>query len=138
MFTIGAAFFLGLFFKVHKKAHWAIGAAFAVLGGGCLALSWVGGLLRSVLVKVIGFVAGLFPEVVPAGAVIGAISLFLLIIVAIDVWNDKRLDHFGMYAAIALPVLLLAAGGTVGATGGSAAHQIAAAARGLLGPLIGG
>lgn len=138
MFTIGAAFFLGLFFMVHKKAHWAIGAALAILGGGCLALSWAGDLLRTLLIKVIGFVTGLFPEVVPAGAVIGAVSLFLLIIVAIDVWNDKRLDKFGMYAAIALPVLLLAAGGTVGAAGGSAANQIAAAARGLLGPLIGG
>lgn len=138
MFTIGAAFFLGLFFMIHKKAHWSIAAAFAILGGGCLALSWAGGLLRSLLVTVIGFIAGLFPGTLPAGAVIGAVSLFLLIIVAVDVWNDKRLDKFGMYASIALPVLFLAAGGSVGATGGSAAHQIAGAARGLLGPLIGG
>lgn len=138
MFTIGAAFFLGLFFKVHKKAHWAIGSLLAIAGGACLALSWAGDLLDWLLVNVIRFVAGLFPEVVPAGAVIAAVCLFLVIIVAIDVWNDKRLDHFGMYSAIALPVLLLAAGGMVGAAGGSATSQLGTAVRGVLGPVIGG
>ena len=138
MFFIGALFFLGLFFVIHKKAHWLIAAPCAILGGGALALSWAGELLRDGLVDVVRFVAGLFPISVVPGTVIAAISLFLVIIVAIDVWNDKRLDKFGQYAAIALPVLLLAAGGTVGATGGDVVSQLGAAAYGLLGPAIGG
>lgn len=138
MFFIGALFFLGLFFVIHKKAHWLIAAPCAILGGGALALSWVGELLRTILIRVIGFVAGLFPESVAPGTVIAAISLFLLIIVAIDVWNDKRLDKFGQYAAIALPVLFLAASGKVGAAGGDVVSQLGAAAHGVLGPMIGG
>lgn len=138
MFFIGALFFLGLFFMIRKRAHWSIAAVCAILGGGALALSWVGKLLRTLLVHIVNFIVGLFPGAIGAPAVIGAISLFLLIIVAVDVWNDKRLDQFGQYAAIALPVLLLAAGGTVGATGGGVVSQIGAAAHSLLGPLIGG
>ncbi|PSK96034.1 hypothetical protein CLV63_113197 [Murinocardiopsis flavida] len=138
MYFVGAVFCLALFAAIRKKVHWCVAAPLAVFGGALLALSWVGSWLTWALTGILGFVLGLLPEPVPAATLIAGASLFLLIVVAADVWKDRKLDAAGQYAAIGLPTLLLAAGGGVGATGTSVVSQIGGAATGLLGPLIGG
>lgn len=137
MFFVGAALCLALFWFVRRKAHWLISAFLAVFGGALLAYSFLGGWLIALLGWVIGFVVGLFPEPVSASQVTAAVCVFVLVMVAIDVWHDKRLDSHGQWAAICLPVLLLAAGGGVGATGSAVVDGLVGAATAMFGPLLG-
>jgi hypothetical protein len=137
MYTIGAALCLSLFWFLRKKAHWSIAAFFAVAGGALFAFSFLGGWATSLILWVLGFVLGLFPEPIPAASALAAIAVFFLVMVAIDVWNDRRLDQHGQWAAICLPVVLLAAGGAVGGVGGSVVTSLAGAGTNIFGPLLG-
>lgn len=137
MFTIGAILCLALFWCLRKKAHWIISGFFAVFGGALFAFSFLGGWATNLITWVLGFILGLFPEHVAVGAVLAAIAVFFLVMVGIDVWRDRRLDEHGQWAAICLPVVLLAAGGSVGGVGGSVVTSIAGAGTSIFGPLLG-
>ena len=138
MYTLGAVFCLALFWVLRRRAGWWVTAPLALFGGALLALSWMGGLITAALSWVIEFVVGLIPDPPSASAVIAAVALGLFIVVVVDIWKDKKLDGRGQLAAIGLPVLFMAAGGSVGAAGSGAVAQIGAAASGLFGPLVGG
>ncbi|GAB3214276.1 hypothetical protein GCM10027294_53340 [Marinactinospora endophytica] len=137
MYTIGAAFCLGLFWLIRKKVHWIISAALAVLGGALFALSFLGDWAIAVITWVLGFALGLLPEPVSVSAVLAAVSLFVVVMVATDAWKDKKLDEHGQWAAICLPILVLAASGSVGATGTAVVDAVAGAGTGVFGPLLG-
>lgn len=137
MFTVGAALCLALFWFLRKKAHWIISAFFAVFGGALFAFSFLGGWASTAITWTLGFVLGLFPEPISAGAALSAIAVFFLVMVAIDVWTDKKLDEYGQWCAICLPVVLLAAGGAMGSVGGSAVTSMAGAGTSMFGPLLG-
>ncbi|CAL9623416.1 hypothetical protein SUDANB121_05901 (plasmid) [Nocardiopsis dassonvillei] len=137
MFTIGAILCLALFWFLRKKAHWLISGFFAVFGGALFAFSFLGGWATNLITWVLGFVLGLFPEPISVGAVLAAIAVFFLVMVAIDVWRDRKLDEHGQWAAICLPVVLLAAGGSVGGVGGGVVSNLAAAGTNIFGPLLG-
>lgn len=137
MYTIGAILCLALFWFLRKKAHWLISGFFAVFGGALFAFSFLGGWATNLLNWVLGFVLGLFPEPIPVGGVLAAIAVFFLVMVAIDVWRDRRLDEYGQWCAICLPVVLLAAGGAVGGVGGNVVTSMADAGTGIFGPLLG-
>ncbi|MFE6309305.1 hypothetical protein [Nocardiopsis sp. NPDC057823] len=137
MFTIGAALCLALFWFLRKKAHWLISGFFAVFGGALFAFSFLGGWATNLILWVLGFALGLFPEPISAGSVLAAIAVFFLVMVAIDVWRDRKLDEHGQWAAICLPVVLLAAGGSVGGVGGGVVSSLAAAGTSIFGPLLG-
>lgn len=137
MFTIGAVLCLSLFWFLRRKAHWMISGFFAVFGGALLAFSFLGGWATNLIIWVLGFLLGLFPEPISAGSVLAAIAVFFVVMVAIDVWRDRRLDEHGQWAAICLPVVLLAAGGSVGGVGSSVVTSIAGAGTSIFGPLLG-
>jgi len=137
VFTVGAALCLALFWFLRKKAHWIISAFFAVFGGALFAFSFLGGWASTAITWTLGFVLGLFPEPISAGAALSAIAVFFLVMVAIDVWTDKKLDEYGQWCAICLPVVLLAAGGAMGSVGGSAVTSMAGAGTSMFGPLLG-
>ncbi|MGW9351732.1 hypothetical protein [Nocardiopsis flavescens] len=137
MFTLGAILCLALFWFLRRKAHWIISGFFAVFGGALFAFSFLGGWASSLITVVLGFALGLFPEPISVGAVLAAIAVFFVVMVAIDVWRDRRLDEHGQWAAICLPVVLLAAGGAVGGVGGSIVTSLASAGTGMFGPLLG-
>lgn len=137
MYTIGAALCLALFWFVRTKAHWIISAFFAVAGGSLFAFSFLGGWATNLINWVLGFVLALFPEPIPAASALAAIAVFFLVMVGIDVWNDKKLDQYGQWCAICLPVVILAAGGAVGGVGGSVVTSLAGAGTNIFGPLLG-
>ncbi len=137
MYLIGAALCLGLFWFVRRKVHWIFAAVLAIIGGTLLAYSFLGGWITALLTWVIGFVVGLFPEPVSVNSVVAAICVFVLVMVGTDVWRDRRLDEHGQWAAICLPVLLLAAGGAVGTTGSTVVSAVAGAGTSIVGPLLG-
>ncbi|MGW8438832.1 hypothetical protein ACWGKS_27100 [Nocardiopsis sp. NPDC055879] len=137
MFTIGAILCLALFWFLRKKAHWLISGFFAVFGGALFAFSFLGGWASQLILWVLGFLLGLFPEAISAAAALSAIAVFFLVMVAIDVWRDKKLDEYGQWCAICLPVVLLAAGGSMGSVGGSVVTSMADAGTSMFGPLLG-
>lgn len=137
MFTLGAALCLALFWFLRRKAHWIISGFFAVFGGALFAFSFLGGWATNILLWVLGFVLGLFPEAISPASALAAIAVFFLVMVGIDVWNDRRLDQHGQWAAICLPVVLLAAGGSVGGVGGGVVASLASAGTSMFGPLLG-
>ncbi|MEU3020189.1 hypothetical protein ABZ635_22660 [Nocardiopsis sp. NPDC007018] len=137
MFFVGAALCLSLFWFVRKKAHWTISGFLAVIGGASLAYSFLGGWIIALLTWIIGFITGLFPEPISPNSVVAAVCVFVLVLVVTDVWKDKKLDEHGQWAAICLPVLLLAAGGGVGATGATVVDGIAGAGSNIFGPVLG-
>ncbi|MES0838352.1 hypothetical protein [Nocardiopsis tropica] len=137
MFTIGAALCLALFWFLRTKAHWIISAFFAVFGGALFAFSFLGGWASTAITWTLGFVLGLFPETISTGAALSAIAVFFVVMVAIDVWNDRKLDEYGQWCAICLPVVLLAAGGAMGSVGGSVVTSMAGAGTSMFGPLLG-
>ncbi|MGW5880267.1 hypothetical protein ACWFMI_27345 [Nocardiopsis terrae] len=137
MFTIGALLCLALFWFLRRKAHWLISGFFAVFGGALFAFSFLGGWASQLILWVLGFLLGLFPEPISAASALAAVAVFFLVIVAIDVWRDKKLDEYGQWCAICLPVVLLAAGGDVGAVGGDVVTSMAGAGTSMFGPLLG-
>jgi hypothetical protein len=137
MFTIGAALCLSLFWFLRKKAHWLISGFFAVIGGAFFAVGFFGGLVAMVVVWIEGFALGLIPEPVNTGSAIAAICVFALVMVVVDVWRDKKLDEGGQWAAVCLPVLLLAAGGAMGGVGGDVVYSVAGAGTDVFGPVLG-
>lgn len=137
MFTVGAALCLALFWFLRKKAHWLISGFFAVFGGALFAFSFLGGWATTAILWVLGFVLGLFPEPISAASALAAIAVFFLVMVGVDVWNDRKLDEYGQWAAICLPVVVLAAGGGVGATGSAVVDGLVGAATAMFGPLLG-
>ena len=137
MFTIGAILCLALFWFLRKKAHWLISGFFAVFGGALFAFSFLGGWATTAILWVLGFVLGLFPEPISAASALAAIAVFFLVMVGVDVWNDRKLDEYGQWCAICLPVVVLAAGGGVGATGSAVVDGLVGAATAMFGPLLG-
>ncbi|KOX18057.1 hypothetical protein [Nocardiopsis sp. NRRL B-16309] len=137
MFTVGAILCLALFWFVRTKAHWLISGFFAVFGGALFAFSFLGGWASTLILWVLGFILGLLPESISAGSVLAAVAVFFVVMVGIDVWRNKKLDEGGQWAAICLPVVLLAAGGAVGGVGGSVVTSLADAGTGIFGPLLG-
>lgn len=137
MFTIGSALCLALFWFLRKKAHWLISGFFAVFGGALFAFSFLGGWATTIITWTLGFLLGLFPEAISVASVLAAVAAFFLVIVAIDVWNDKKLDEYGQWCAICLPVVLLAAGGDMGSVGGDVVGSMAGAGTDIFGPLLG-
>lgn len=137
MFTVGAILCLALFWFLRRKAHWIISGFFAVFGGALFAFSFLGGWATNIITWVLGFVLGLFPEAISVASVLSAVAVFCLVMMAIDVWRDKRLDEYGQWCAICLPVVLLAAGGSVGGVGGTVVSNMADAGTGIFGPLLG-
>ncbi|WP_116247731.1 hypothetical protein [Nocardiopsis sp. FIRDI 009] len=137
MFTVGAILCLSLFWFLRRKAHWLISGFFAVFGGALFAFSFLGGWATDLITWTLGFVLSLFPEPIPAASVLAAIAVFFLVMVGIDVWRDKKLDEYGQWAAICLPVVILAAGGDVGQVGGTAITSLADAGTSMFGPLLG-
>ena len=137
MFTVGAVLCLALFWFLRKKAHWILSGFFAVFGGALFAFSFLGGWATTAITWTLGFVLGLFPEPISAGSVLAAVAVFFLVMVAVDVWRDRRLDEYGQWAAICLPVVILAAGGSMGSVGGNAVGGLRDAASAMFGPLLG-
>ncbi|WP_017590820.1 hypothetical protein [Nocardiopsis ganjiahuensis] len=137
MFTIGSILCLALFWVLRKKVHWLISGFFAVIGGTFFAMSFLGGWATDLVLWVVGFLLSLIPDAVSSGTAIAAICAFLLVVAGADVWRDKRLDEHGQWAAICLPVLLLAAGGAIGGVGGDVVYNVAGAGTNIFGPLLG-
>lgn len=138
MYTLGAVLCLALFWFLRKKAHWLISGFFAVFGGALFAFSFLGGWAAALIDWGLGFVLGLLPEPVPVGVALAAIAVFFLVMVGMDVWKDKRLDEYGQWCAICLPVVLLSASGSVGMVGSDAVTSMATTGTNIFGPLLGG
>jgi hypothetical protein len=138
VYILGAAVCLTLFWFIRSKVHWIIAAVLAALGGALLAYSFLGGWIATAITWVLGFALSLLPEPVSTGSVFAAIALVMAVMVAVDGWKDRRLDEHGQWAAICLPVLVLMASGSVGATGTAVVDGIAGAGTGVFGTLLGG
>lgn len=137
MFTIGSALCLALFWFLRKKAHWLISGFFAVFGGALFAFSFLGGWAGTIITWTLGLVLGLFPEAISPAQALAAVAVFFLVVMGIDVWRDKRLDEHGQWCAICLPVVIMVAGGDVGAVGGAVVGSMAGAGTDIFGPLLG-
>ncbi|MET9713368.1 hypothetical protein [Nocardiopsis alba] len=137
MFTIGAALNLWLFWSLRKKVHWTIAAFFAVMAGVFISMSFVGPWITGLILWVLDFVLGMIPDAISPGSLIAGVCFALLVAIIVDVKNDKRLDEHGQWAAICLPVLLLASGGMIGGVGGDVVYNVAGAGTSIFGPLLG-
>lgn len=106
-----------------KQLAW-VSFGLAVIGGAALMVTFVGRLIAGVV--------GMFPAWVA-----GAALLIGAVVIVLDLWLDGTPNQAAILAAILLPSVSLAAGGSFGAAVRDGAGRVSGSVSGYAGALIG-